>query len=164
MWLVNEGYHVSVVGRSTERLKHLKSLVQDSSLITPISVDYHQQYAFQEEIRQAVKNDGPIELAVAWIHSPTKEAIDTIVREAAIPQPWRLFHVIGSRAKAGKLRTQLQLDSTCRYHQVQLGFVLEGELSRWNTNEEISNGVIQAIMEDKPYHLVGVLEPEEKRP
>jgi NAD(P)-dependent dehydrogenase (short-subunit alcohol dehydrogenase family) len=164
LWLVSEGYHVSVIGRDEERLKQLRSRVQDSTCITPIAVDYHQEESLREKIRTTVAKNGPLELVVAWIHSPFKNVLESITLEVANPKQWSLFHVIGSRANATKLRADLNRAVNCNYRQVQLGFMVEGQNSRWLTHEEISEGVIEAILKETQYHLVGVLEPESKRP
>ncbi|WP_066318936.1 short-chain dehydrogenase [Bacillus sp. FJAT-29814] len=164
LWLVKEGYHVSVIGRSEERMAQLRSRVQDSTCITPLSVDYRQGDLFSEQIRFIVDKNGPLELVVAWIHSPFKNVMETIAREVANHKPCLLFHALGSRANPEEIRAGLKLTENCRYRQVQLGFKLDGETSRWLTHEEISNGVIEAIKRDKQYHVVGVLEPDSKRP
>ncbi|MCM3766961.1 short-chain dehydrogenase [Neobacillus niacini] len=164
LWLVKEGCHVSVIGRSEERLVHLRSRVQDSTCITPISVDYRQEELLREQIRWTVGQNGPLDLVVAWIHSPFKNVLETMAREVADPQQWSLFHVIGSRANPEEIKTGLSLDGTCSYRQVQLGFMMEGESSRWLTHKEISNGVIEAIKKDKQYHVVGILGPENRIP
>ena len=42
--------------------------------------------------------------------------------------------------------------------------LIEDETSRWLTNTEISNGVIDGIMNEKDYFIVGKIEPWERRP
>jgi hypothetical protein len=50
------------------------------------------------------------------------------------------------------------------YSQVILGFVLDGNSSRWLTNDEISAGVIKAIEQPEEISIVGSIEPWERRP
>lgn len=50
------------------------------------------------------------------------------------------------------------------YKKVILGFVIEDEASRWLTDTEISNGVIDAVINDKDIFTVGKVEPWKKRP
>ena len=52
----------------------------------------------------------------------------------------------------------------CLYRQIILGFVLEGNTSRWHTNKEIAAGVNRAIQADEERFVVGTLEPWEMRP
>jgi hypothetical protein len=164
LWLVKEGYHVSVIGRNQERLDHLKNQVSDPTNITTLSVDYRQEILLKDRIGGTIERNGPLELVVAWIHSPFKKVLAMVAREAENPQPWRLFHVIGSGANHEEIRMGLSLSENCSYRQVQLGFILDRDTSRWLTHEEISNGVIESIAKDEQYHLIGVLEPENRRP
>lgn len=51
------------------------------------------------------------------------------------------------------------------YHAVILGFVLlPGGQSRWLTNSEISQGVLDAIAAEAKRHIVGTVEPWSRRP
>jgi hypothetical protein len=45
-----------------------------------------------------------------------------------------------------------------------LGFVLEGNHSRWLTHAEISGGVIHSIQTQSKRHVVGTLTPWYRRP
>ncbi|NUN53550.1 MAG: hypothetical protein HUU06_12290 [Planctomycetaceae bacterium] len=45
-----------------------------------------------------------------------------------------------------------------------LGFVREGDRSRWLTDAEIAAGVLGAIAADRPRTVVGVVEPWSARP
>lgn len=53
---------------------------------------------------------------------------------------------------------------TIRYHQVILGFVRQGNRSRWLTDAEISAGVIAALQSDQRDSIVGIVEPWPLRP
>jgi len=77
---------------------------------------------------------------------------------------WDLFHVLGSSANLEKLKGKVSVPTNCLYYQVQLGFVIEDVLSRWLTHQEISNGVIETIQKRKQIHIIGAIEPWEKRP
>jgi hypothetical protein len=50
------------------------------------------------------------------------------------------------------------------YHQIVLGFMLEGALSRWLQDAEISAGVVSAIEAGLPSSIVGVVRPWSARP
>lgn len=50
------------------------------------------------------------------------------------------------------------------YHEVILGFVTEGEDSRWLTHDEISRGVLTAIDGQASRFIVGTVEPRSARP
>lgn len=149
---------VSVVARRADRFPG----------IHPLPVDYHDAAALAEALRRAVEQHGPIRLAVCWIHSTAPRALETVAAELGRSgEPCRLFHV---RSSASADPTRLPkpaleaLPPNVAYREVILGFQIEGGRSRWLTHREISQGVLQAIADDAPHRVVGVVHPWERRP
>jgi hypothetical protein len=162
LWLVGEGYHVSVVGRNAERMQRLTTR---SEHISPVLVDYKDEVRLATELERTVKNNGAVELVAAWIHSDAPRALGHVVSAVGDQnREWSLFHVLGSSADLGEVKKSVHVPANCSYHQVQLGFVLEGGGSRWLRNDEIADGVIEAVAAKGEVSLVGVLEPWERRP
>ncbi|MEA0553016.1 short-chain dehydrogenase [Lysinibacillus irui] len=166
LWLVNNGYHVSVIGRNADRMERLLNKANNSSMITPLLVDYRDESLLLKKIRETMQQNGPIELVIAWIHSYADSTLERIASEISQWQggSWKLFHVLGSRANLTEVKGQIDKLDALQYHQVQLGFKIEDSHSRWLTNEEISQGVIDSIQHDRLLHTVGTMEPWEKRP
>ncbi|UFJ39752.1 short-chain dehydrogenase [Brevibacillus humidisoli] len=164
LWLEREDYHVSVIARNRERLAALVERAERPNSITSLVLDYTDEQALRRQLRTTMEKNGPIELAVAWIHSNAPRALPICIEElaGAATSSWRLFHICGSRAYRSPQRPDLP--EHCCYHQVILGFVLEDRGSRWLTNSEIAEGVIRAISSGKQDSVVGQLEPWEKRP
>lgn len=165
LWLVKQGYHVSVIGRSTTRLKRLVDLAEPrGQQISPLSVDYRDTVALREKIEQSIENHGPIELVVSWIHAIAPDALQNIddVVSRHIDHEWTLFHVRSSTSYIS--RTPAKTSDSCRYRQVFLGFILTAHGSRWLTDEEIATGVISAVENDQVETVVGTLEPWNQRP
>ncbi len=165
MWLVEQGYTVSVIGRRFERLNTLVSQTGPYAiLLNRIVVDYRVSTDLQGGIDNAIAHYGPVDLAVYWIHSDAPDAFRVIADKIShhAGNPWKLFHVRGSATHL-EARTPSVPDN-CLYRQVILGFVLEGKGSRWLTHGEISGGVIKAILQDEKQSVVGTLEPWENRP
>lgn len=161
VFLKNEGYYVSIIGRDSSKYERLA----DSSNTSFLSVDYHEDNRLLQKIQYTIAQHGPFHLIVAWIHSSAPKALGIILEEAAkTSKEFRLFHVLGSSSNIEKVKEAAAVPINCLYRQVQLGFILEGQSSRWLTNHEIASGVIQAIEEDKPIKVIGVLEPWGKRP
>lgn len=163
VWLVEQGFHVSVIGRNAERLEKLKALCKEPEKVTSIAIDYHNSEALRIAVRNTVEDNGPISLAVAWIRSTAPEAIAIIGEEVeACLRGWELVHILGSSAyKKGNKEVESNL---CNYRSIILGFIVEGEKSRWLTHSEISKGVIQGIQSKEPKIIVGTLEPWGLRP
>ncbi|GAB2718524.1 short-chain dehydrogenase [Paenibacillus thermoaerophilus] len=163
LWLAENGYKVSVIGRNQEKLD---KLCQQNGRIVPVSVDYRDDDALSKKLERIIRS-GAIEMVVAWIHNDVAPNALQIVIDKISKQginKWRLFHVLGSGSNLDKIRSRLEIPAACEYRQVQLGFVLENNRSRWLTNDEIANGVIEAIRTNKNRHLVGTLTPGNKRP
>lgn len=162
-WLADHYEKVSVVGRNQHKLNQL---VRRSKKIVPISVDYYDQDQFRREIRHAIESDGSFEVVVAWIHSQEKLIIDIVSDEiqSVSNYPWSLYHVLSSSSNLEEILVELDVSDICDYHQIQLGFVIENNRSRWLTHEEISDGVIYAIQSRAKKHLVGTLTPWSQRP
>lgn len=77
---------------------------------------------------------------------------------------WELFHILGSSSDVHRNKRENTLPAGCSYRQIQLGFVIEGAHSRWLTNKEISDGVIDAIKKANKIQTIGQIDPWEKRP
>jgi hypothetical protein len=148
--------HVSLVARRPERLGRLER-------IHPLALDYEETDLLVAAIRQAIAKHGSIDLVVAWIHSTAPAALPAVLRE--LKEPFRLIHVRGSgAADPSHPPAQPEVPAHCRYQQVILGFVIEGNRSRWLTHAEISQGVIAAIESDDARRIVGTVRPWEMRP
>jgi hypothetical protein len=165
LWLTENGCHLSVIARNPHKMNTLISKSPSSS-ITPLFVDYTNENKLRTEIQRTIRQYGPIQLAVAWIHSTGKNALDIIAEEISKTggQNWKLFHVVGSSTNLEAAINSVKIPRGCLYRQVQLGFVIENGTSRWLTHDEISNGVIAAIRHDKPLSIVGTVEPWDQRP
>lgn len=171
LYLADQGYTVSVVGRRMERLNSLvDSASTCSGEIVPISLDYRYDEQLRTALQESIERYGPISLAVCWIHSTAPNALEIVGETIASHTNFcRLFHVRGSAA-ANPARSNnqppswLQEHPQLHYREVILGFVVTNGGSRWLTHEEISNGVITAMEEDAPRNIVGTVEPWSLRP
>lgn len=165
LWLACEGYHVSVIGRNPQKMNSLITKCIDESLITPLLVDYRNENELREKIKIAIQKSGHLDVVVAWIHSNAENALEIVLQAMSNNNHnWKLFHVLGSRANLIEISRNIEIPDGCQYHQVQLGYILEKGNSRWLTNDEIADGVIDSIKSDKLINIVGTIEPWEKRP
>lgn len=164
LWLLANQHHASVIARNPNRMQRLLEETDDKNRVTPIYVDYRDDEKLQENVQATIEENGPIGIVIAWIHSDAPKALEIIANTVSRKSSgWELFHVSGSRANLMDIKRKTELDG-CNYHQVQLGFKVEEGHSRWLTNKEISEGVIAAVKKKSKVHLVGQLEPWEKRP
>ncbi|GAA0451603.1 short-chain dehydrogenase [Alkalibacillus silvisoli] len=164
LWLSEQAECVSVIGRTKYKMDKLTC---ESSNINPIIVDYKNEKQLDKQVKKAVKEKGTIDVVVAWIHRvPRKDPLSVIINLMMEDDTgkWDLFHVVGSRSNLSDIKERINTPNQCIYHQVQLGFKLDEEGSRWLTHSEISNGVIEAITLKQYEYIVGTLEPWDKRP
>nr|WP_043934904.1 short-chain dehydrogenase [Bacillus sp. EB01] len=165
LWLVNEGYNLSVIGRNPQRMNQLINASKKQSRITPLLIDYHNDIQLKEQLKMTIKKNGPIELVVAWIHSTGKNALNVISQELSSEEnSWRLFHVLGSSSDLDEIKNNTTLPSNCLYRQVQLGFIVENDYSRWLTHDEICKGIKESLVNDEQVKIVGTIEPWDERP
>jgi hypothetical protein len=169
-YFAQHGHTVSVIARNPSGLNKLIESKSEHGFINPVKVDYSDYYNLEERLKSAIDNYGEIETAVCWIHSTAPEApyiIAGILNEQNIK--CKFFHVLGSEMKNPDEKYKIIQFSFERfvnliYKKIILGFVLEDESSRWLTNTEISNGVIDGIMNEKDTFIVGRVEPWDRRP
>lgn len=157
-WLVEQGYEVYVIGRSKRKMAKLMS---HSERIHPLYVDYRQLVDFKQKLKQTFDWD----LIIAWFHHVPENPMETLLESIHEQETnCHLYHVLGSSSNLSEIKRTQEIPETCHYHQVQLGFKIEHNQSRWLTNNEISNGVIEAIKSGQSTYTVGQLEPWDQRP
>ncbi|PGZ93314.1 short-chain dehydrogenase [Bacillus pseudomycoides] len=162
-WFVEQGFHTSVLGRNVKRLEEIKNACKVPERVTCLAVDYHDSDELRTKIKNSIKNNGPITLVVAWIHSTAVDALQIVSEEIeAVSKEWQLFHILGSSAY--KSNKKVRYCSLCSYYRIILGFVVEENCSRWLTHDEIASGVITGIQHKQQEWIVGTLEPWDARP
>jgi NADP-dependent 3-hydroxy acid dehydrogenase YdfG len=150
-WLISEGNHVSVVGRTEQKMEKL--LKYES--VTPVYVDYHDNALLEEAVQSAAKQD-EIDMVIAWIHSSAEGALHKVMAVVAEhTKKVQIFHVLGSSAHPEAVKNKMMVPQNCEYYQIQLGSVMEKGQHRWLTHEEISNGIIEAVKSQEKMFIVG---------
>lgn len=157
-YLATEGFSVFVVGRTSSKLNRLAEVCPPNT-IYPIQADYNTEEIFTKTI-DAIKTRGPFSLIISW--TPNYLALERICELNEQADAFRLIHVKGSRRYFEDEDIRIQLN--CHYEKVFLGFVMEGETSRWLTHEEIADGVIQQILTTTDDRIIGQLHPYSQRP
>lgn len=130
-------------------------------------VDYYDAAAFRRALDAAVARSGPVDLAVAWFHALKLQAPRLLAEQVS----GRMFQVLGSALadpahpeRLERARAVAADLPDCAARQVVLGFRIEAGGSRWLTNAEISDGVLEAIRTDRAYTIIGQAEPWSARP
>ncbi len=136
-------------GRLAQRLRHL-------------SIDYRDTAMVEEGLETSMRNDGPIDIVVSWVHTTAPRTPLLIGRVvAARKRGVRFIDVLGSRfatreaqiERRGEFSSVTHLD----YCQVVLGHVNEPTGRRWLTHQEICDGVLEGVMGNESFVVVGEL-------
>lgn len=159
--LADMGIKVSVIGRNEEKHENVKRMSLYPENIISLIIDHSYHLTLKEQLMKTMEENGPIDTVIAWVESYV--TLEYIVNYVSInAESFRLFHIRGSRRYFED--QQLTVPFNCLSRKVYLGFVLSEQGSRWLTNEEISNGVLNAVQQDLVSSIVGTIEPYEKRP
>lgn len=170
LYFTGHGCTVSVIARNQTSLNNLIESKDEPGFINPVRVDYKDYFLLKDKISSAIENYGSIEQCVCWIHSTAPDApyiIADILNEQDVI--CKYFHVLGCEYKdpyAENLDIERNFEKykNLIYRKIILGFVNEDDQARWLTNTEISNGVIDGIVREKATHIVGTVEPWERKP
>lgn len=155
-------HRVTVLARDRRRLE---ALAAEAPEVVPLALDYRRTGDLRAALERAVEERGPFALAVAWIHPDAPRAPAVVAGFVR----GRLFHVLGSaaadpsRPDPGR-RSRFEGRPGVSYHEVILGFVVEGGRSRWLAEGEIVRGVLEAVASGAPRSVVGTVEPWFARP
>lgn len=155
--LVGAGHLVSVIGRSKEKFDLLQA--QAGSPIYPLLGDYREEGVYGL-VQQAIAERGPFDEIISWC--PESRVLERIAALNAKAETCTVLQVKGSRRYFGD--EAVILPPNCRCREVFLGYVIEGNKSRWLTHEEISQGVIGALAKGESRSIIGQIEPYGKRP
>ena len=165
---------VMVIARNRKRLNRLASETKELvGSINPISLDYFDYEHFKNELRRSITIHGPVELAICWIHTSKAPEAAIIIADRIDRQnnqtKCKYYQLLSSATADPSLeKKDISKDFNSFYNiefrTILLGFIVEGDTSRWLTNSEICDGVIRAIENDVRESIIGTVEPWERRP
>ncbi|GLB58721.1 SDR family NAD(P)-dependent oxidoreductase [Cytobacillus sp. NCCP-133] len=163
-WLSKEGYKVSVAGRTQEKFTEaFGGLPAAERRITFIQTDYNSSDTFAKEMKEAIRKQGNVSLCVCWMRSDAVNSFEWLISYLAESnRTVQFYEVKGSRASR-EIFTSSTINNL-KWNRVILGFKRENGLSRWLTDKEISEGVMNAIKKGKELYITGEVEPWDQRP
>ncbi|MGE7690174.1 short-chain dehydrogenase [Lysinibacillus sp. NPDC097214] len=160
LWLIQQGNHVTVIGRQQKKMQNLINEVKNDSKLSPLLVDYTNYNSFKLALIESQHTNGSFDCIIAWIHGSDKRVWESVLEVIPTTKNMILYHIKGSSSFIKNDRTKSYLPSNIVYREVKLGFVIEkNNSSRWLTNNEIAQGIIDAIKQEIPEKHVGVFEP-----
>ena len=165
---------VTVIARNKERLNRLVSDTKKMvGSINPLSLDYAAYKQLKDELRESIFTNGPVELTICWINTSKAPEAATIIADIIDKQNNQTkckYYQLLSSATADPLHAKIDISKNFNsfdnidFRTILLGFVTEGETSRWLTDKEICSGVIEAIENNARNSIIGTVEPWNRRP
>ncbi|MGE7910356.1 short-chain dehydrogenase [Lysinibacillus xylanilyticus] len=165
VWLINEGNHVTVIGRQQKKMQNLINEAKNASKLTPLLVDYTNYNNLKKALIKSQETQGSFDCIIAWIHGSDTRIWESLFQAVSNTKNVILYHIKGSSSYLNNDSTKSYIPSNIIYREVKLGFIIEdNNTSRWLTNSEITQGTIDAIKQEIPEKHVGVFEPWNLRP
>ncbi len=164
--LAADNFQVAMVGRNRQKLQGVQSAAGAlADRITLLVLDYQNRERLARWVAHVQLIEGPIDTVVAWIHGDQELVLATVVQEVERyrQSAWDLYLIQGI---AGSLQPGPSpgVGDYGRFHQVILGYQVDGERSRWLTHEEIVQGTWQALQDGGATTVVGRVSPYSGRP
>jgi len=168
MAIANSSEVFTAVAKSSESLGSLAQALGQSRGAARhyLRLNWDQPTEFLSALSSHVERVGQPSLVLAWLHDmelgpPVAHAV------SGKGSRCEFFQVLGSDAaspRSGAAVLREEVGPRNSYHQVVLGFIREGGVSRWLSDDEISAGVLEAIALRQPIYTVGTIKPWEERP
>lgn len=134
-----------VVARHADAALHAQPL---PGAALPLDLDWQRPSASLAALEPHLED---VDLALLWVHSRGSRFSRLLMRRL-VTRPRLVVQVFGSRgdpAVSQELVSRLLPAPGFRYRTVKLGSIGRGEGRRWLTHEEISDGVLLAVREDR---------------
>lgn len=133
-----------------------------------LSLDWSDPENFLHAVKQHLAITEPPDLILAYLHD-VRLTLRLTPLVSTGSSTCRFFHVIGSVTTdpllvAASLLEQFEPLPNVLYYQVILGYRLSNGRSRWLTNAEISEGVLEAIEQQRNQSVVGAVRPWSSHP
>lgn len=145
--LASEYKIVGVIGRTDGKLQLLAKQAEN---IVPIKSDYTDLDSFEESIKNFVHEYGKPALVVSWIHSGSDAPL--LVANYCMADFYEVTGSSGREASDISHTHETKIAAKgINYHRVVLGSIG----NRWLTNQEVSEGVYEAIHKAQAEYLVG---------
>jgi hypothetical protein len=147
------------------------NLLQNNDKLTTIDFDY--SIDDTQKLFDTLENF-KIDLALLWIHEGDcgGKQFQSLLFQHLLPPPdskhyCRIFSIKGSSHYENNTE-QSYLSEYKQFHQILLGFVLldddDNRNARWLHDNEISQGVLNALEPSKQTFVIGTIEPVSRKP
>ncbi|MGH8190945.1 MAG: hypothetical protein ACREP2_05815 [Rhodanobacteraceae bacterium] len=161
--------HLTSIARTEDSLQRLDAEIARAECVHHMhALDWSQPATFVRAIADRVREVGDPELVLAWLHD---DRVGPLLANAIAPARGHcdFYQIRGSAAANPAANIESppfaqSVPGNIDFHQIVLGFRIEGGGSRWLHDDEISAGVLAAMEGGKVVAVVGTVEPWSRRP
>lgn len=162
LYFTNHAFTVTVIARNQKGIDELISSKAESGFIFPLKVDYSDTDLLKEKLLSSTNAFGEYETVISRIHSYAESAHEVIADILGKGNSFcRYFDIKGILNQnppevMDNAELIIKKYENISYRKIILGFIKEGNKSRWLTDAEICNGVIDAVIYDKKLSVIGM--------
>lgn len=152
------------IARTERSLRRLDAAIGKAGCVHHMcAIDWSRPDAFVQRVTEHLREEGDADLVLAWLHDDhLGPRLATTLAPAC--GTCAFFQVRGSAAANPANWLEANLPTSIDYHQIVLGFRIDGGSSRWLRDDEISAGVLAAIEHPRDVAVVGTVEPWSRHP
>ncbi len=164
LFLARHNNTVSVIARDAERLTDLVQEAGDlQGRINPVNVDYNQTDKLRAVLFNAIHSYGPIILVVNWMRTYAVSGAEALAKVLNQTSPVCRYFQVLSTQNADHLPNEhffsnpFERTQRILYRTIMLESQLDNKSQpRDLTNNEICNGIIDAIRNDRKNAVIGI--------
>jgi len=164
---IQQENRLTIIGRNETRLQYFKNEFSNKNVLL-INVDYTNTENFLNQIQADIDKNGVYHSIICWMHQSGEQTLKALIQllknqNAAI----KFYHLLGSYSSQQPEETyikEVKNFDQINYMKIVLGYKRENNYSRWLSNQEISEGTIEAVTKQQPVFIIGQIEPWEQRP
>jgi len=158
-YFIEQGNIVTLVARNEQRLNAIKQKYPEKKgKILTLAQDYRNTEEAMNKVIEAAGMYMHIDLAILWIHTTgrnfSKAVKEFLFSHHPKTKVWQLWSSATINPKQ-LTQTSWKKRYPERYREIFLGYKQNGSSTRWLTDWEISEGVIQAVARDIPDFTIG---------
>jgi len=168
--IANSNTDVVVICRNQNKFN--KNFAEkNTSHIHGMFMDYRNTEQLCSHLTNYTDTYGKFDSVVSWCHSEVSEGVQQTIADYVVSRYFNIFGSAAANPHDQSILTEFwksveQSNPALHSHSIVLGFIVKKGIrtSRWLTNSEISDGVLQAFENKKAEHIVGQVEPWPLRP
>ncbi|GAA1896843.1 short-chain dehydrogenase [Streptomyces sodiiphilus] len=165
--LTARGHSTTVVARDATRLQQVAAAAPGPGAVTPVQAHYALRESLRTGLDSAVQQWGPYGVAVLWVRTAHRESVQEEVSPRLADRAL-VVDVLGSGTRDPRELQPRRPEPFDRpevtYRRAVLGFTDGPAGTRWLTDGEICQGVLDTLDSPEEMRVVGRVNPWHEHP